>query len=413
MHRIPVAALQRLREHIHSQKLLVPNLDAAIALHERCDIVDLHIDPLIQACLFDYEIRRRHRPGEFEPRKNKWLNRVKQVDPPGKNAPYYNHVDLPRMIDAGYAGACFAMHWYPSGMSLKDAWKGILPQSQLYKRQVASAGTIDGVAVKPARNATELRSHLRDPALCFSSMLAIEGFHCLGNPAWVSLKERIDRIEQLHRDLGVAYLTINHHSANDAAHNSWSMLPLDLDVCQTQDRPLTQTGVDLINALIDLGIMVDLSHTNRRGILDACRICRDRGVPAIATHAGALSAFERHDAKRWRMLDPKSIHAIAQTGGCVGVAFAPDFLTGQTRCSLRHVAQHVLTIINTAPTGAQAVCFGSDFDGWITSLPDEMQDCTTLPLFTAAMLESGIAPDSIQRLYGQNFLDCWTAYVKT
>jgi membrane dipeptidase len=53
--------------------------------------------------------------------------------------------------------------------------------------------------------------------------------------------------------------------------------------------------------------------------------------------------------------------------------------------------------------GVDHVGLGSDFDG-VNSLPQQLDDVTTYPLITKALLERGYSKKDIRKILGGNFL---------
>ena len=82
----------------------------------------------------------------------------------------------------------------------------------------------------------------------------------------------------------------------------------------------------------------------------------------------------------------------------VGVMFAPQFVGGRT---VEHVARHVLHAVSVV--GEDAVCFGSDYDGFIR-LPRGMEDVTGLPLLTDALLRAGLPESRVEKVMGRNLV---------
>ena len=70
-------------------------------------------------------------------------------------------------------------------------------------------------------------------------------------------------------------------------------------------------------------MIVDLSHINRAGFLEACAMATK---PPIVSHTGVAGAFEH-----WRNIDDAQLRAVADKGGCVGIIFCPKFLGGDGR----------------------------------------------------------------------------------
>jgi membrane dipeptidase len=84
------------------------------------------------------------------------------------------------------------------------------------------------------------------------------------------------------------------------------------------DGGLSRYGVEFVHLMNDLGMLVDISHSGERTILDACTVSR---APVIASHAcvKALRAYDKN-------LSDDALRALAATGGVIGVSTVPVFL---------------------------------------------------------------------------------------
>ena len=102
--------------------------------------------------------------------------------------------------------------------------------------------------------------------------------------------------------------------------------------------------------------------------------------------------------------------AIAATGGVVGIIFAPQFLSGDadsSRAVVRHLRYGRDTLNAAGYDGAAHLALGSDFDGWIAPIPEDLDDAADLPRLTAALLEGGFSERETTRILGGAFLAAW------
>ena len=152
---------------------------------------------------------------------------------------------------------------------------------------------------------------------------------------------------------------------------------------------LTPFGVEAVDACARLGVIVDLAHINRRGFFDA--VARKPG-PLLVSHTG-VAGVRAH----WRNIDDEQIRAVADSGGAVGVIFAPRYIGGH----LEAVVDHLLHVINVA--GEEAVAIGSDWDGFVKPCQG-LADAAELPNLTAALLRRNMRPEAIHKLLGGNAL---------
>jgi membrane dipeptidase len=141
-------------------------------------------------------------------------------------------------------------------------------------------------------------------------------------------------------------------------------------------------------------MVVDLAHLNRKGFLEAMTLVRR---PVMVSHTGIS---EVHPL--WRNIDREQIRAVADAGGIIGVIFYPGFLTGRSRCTVDAIVDHLDAVRQWG--GIDTPALGSDFDGCIPSLPDDLPDVASLPRLTEALFRGGFREDEIRKVMGENAL---------
>ena len=97
---------------------------------------------------------------------------------------------------------------------------------------------------------------------------------------------------------------------------------------------------------------------------------------------------------------------MAESGGVVGIMFAMHYLSKEKKNpSSEIVLKHIDYIVQNV--GEDHAAIGSDFDGWIPRIPEDMQDASDLPVLTQGMLDMGYSPERIKKILGENFLRVW------
>jgi len=329
-------------------------LDQTRDLQARLGPLDLHVDSILQRQLFRYDLRKRHRAGIL-------------------GQPLIWHADIPRMIEAGYAGACMGIHAWP--WESDGGWRAV-------NRQI---DYLDRIAEQDPRCLRVRRAS--DWATARSAGLlalapGVEGAHCLCG--------RLDRVSELARR-GVAYLTLTHFSRNSAATPSMGRGANERD-------GLTDFGRALVAALNRERIVVDLAHVNTPGLLEACQITE---APVLCTHTGVKAV---HDHRR--NISDAEIDAIAATGGAIGIIFAPIFLAGQRRADSTVVARHIDHVVQRV--GIAHVAWGSDYDGWVP-IPIDQRDCTDSVRVTHALRGMGYDDQALAAVLRGNVLRVFEA----
>jgi membrane dipeptidase len=313
-------------------------------------VIDLHVDVLIQSRLFRYDISKQHRP---------YL----------RGQPLFGHADIPRMLEGGYSLAILGLHYWP--WQSRRAWPEIRRQLDIME-QVCRVDP----RVLLAKTASDIEQAKRCGKLAL--MAGIEGAHVL-NGSLQPLDEAKER--------GCIYLTLAHFSQNSAATPG-------LGRKRNAHGGLTTFGHALVKRLNDLNMLVDVAHLNPACVLDACAISNH---PVIASHSCAAGIYPTA-----RALTDEGIRAIAATGGVIGIIFAPIFLRGKLRASSDAIVEHACYIADLV--GPEYVALGSDFDGWIPSIPNDIRDCRDLPYLAQKLLAAGFSHPEVRSILGENFL---------
>lgn len=174
---------------------------------------------------------------------------------------------------------------------------------------------------------------------------AVEGGECL--------EDDLTRLDALYKR-GVRSLGLTWNNANKLSGGA-----------NTPELGLTQLGVQAIERMEELGILVDLAHISPKGFFDALEVCKK---PPIVSHTAAF-ALNPHK----RNLTDEQIRAAAKRGGVIGVCLYPVFLGGN---DIDTVVRHIEHIRNVG--GDECVGIGTDFDG-IEQLPEGIEGVQDMP----------------------------------
>jgi len=171
--------------------------------------------------------------------------------------------------------------------------------------------------------------------------------------------------------------------------------------------PLTTEGKALVDAMADVGFILDLAHLDRQA---AFQVLERYPGTIITSHANASQLVEHYAGNR--LLEDDLIDAMIERDVVIGVVPYNNFLKfgwkeegGRQSMSLRMVAEQVDYICQRA-SDAKHVGIGSDFDGGfgLQSTPFELNSIADLPKLLPFLTEMGYSQDQIDQIASGNFL---------
>ena len=189
----------------------------------------------------------------------------------------------------------------------------------------------------------------------------------------------LDKLKQAYQD-GVRLITLTWNYPNGLGEPH----------CGEQHKKLTPKGIEFVEAMQDLGIIVDCSHLNDAGteqlgdILDA---------PFVASHSNA-----REVTAHTRNLPDNLIKIIANKGGVIGLNFAQSFLGTSPVSRIEDIVKHGLYLINKG--GEDVVALGTDFDGIKPNT--EIKDASEMYRLYDAFKEAGLSVEQCEKLLWKN-----------
>ncbi len=318
--------------------------------------------------------------------------------------------DYPR-AKAGGLNAPFMSIYIPSSYEKKGG--GFLLANQLIDNMEALVGRApDKFAM--AYHSTDLAKHFKEGKI--SLALGMEN----GTP----IEGKLENLQHFY-DRGIRYITLAHSESNHIADSSYDL--------RRQWKGLSPFGKELVKAMNETGIMVDISHVSDEAFYQAVAISK---VPVIASHSSLrafVPGFERN-------MDDKMIKALAKNGGVIQINFGSAFVvsaanqwglqrdgafkaSGQTDkdaftaeykkqnpypfASLEKVLDHIDYVKKLV--GIDYVGIGSDFDGVGDSLPEQLKDVSMYPNLIRGLLERGYTQQEIEKVLSGNTLRVWRA----
>ena len=317
------------------------------------------------------------------------------------------HTDIPRLRQGG-VGAQFWSVYVPASTAYNGtALSATLEQIEMvnamieyYPETFELALTVDDIE----------RIH---QAGKIASMIGMEGGHCIENS--------LNVLRQLYK-MGARYMTLTHSDTLD-----WA------DSATDEDRHggLTPFGEDVVLEMNRLGMLVDLSHVSADTMKHALRVTK---APVIFSHSSARAVADHP-----RNVPDDVLRLVTENDGVVMVNFFSGFVVPDAadiytesfafrreqekllkdkeaidaavakwrekrpmpRGTIHDLVDHIDHIVRVA--GVDHVGLGSDYDG-VSVLPAQLDDVSTYPLITQALLDRGYNETDITKILGKNLL---------
>lgn len=291
-------------------------------------------------------------------------------------------VDFPKMLRGFLRAGCFVAYVPQAARTAENdraAWARALAMLETIRGMERSTPSI---TARVTDRADAIEAAWRDGTLAV--IPAAENGFCIGTD--------LRRLAQL-RGLGARYLTLTHNGHNALADSS-NPRP-DLGDAEEEHGGLSPLGRAAIAEMNRLGMMVDVSHTSRKTMLQAAEISR---TPVLATHS-CIRALCDHP----RNLDDEQLDALRDAGGVVQITAVSAFLKKDakpTEIGPADYADHVDYAVRRI--GLRHVGISSDFDGgggfagW--------RDASETPNLTAELVARGYGEAELALLWSGNFL---------
>lgn len=228
--------------------------------------------------------------------------------------------------------------------------------------------------IRPAYSASDIRAN--QEAGLLSSFLTVED--------GVFLDGKIERLQEVY-DMGVRLITLMWNFENSVG------FPCSDDP-QAHMKGLKPFGIEAVEAMNEMGMIIDVSHMSEGGFYDVAKHSRK---PFVASHSCARALCNHR-----RNLTDDQLKTLGNAGGIVGVNFECSFLKeGSDRATYDQIIEHLLYMRNKA--GIEAVGFGSDFDGI-----DDNGELVNYGGFTTLLerMEKHFTYDEIDKICSENAL---------
>ena len=286
------------------------------------------------------------------------------------------HINLEKLAKAGSMAQCFTLFTISNDMQDECNYHGEVYDiyNKMYET-FAREMELNKDVIRQARSAEEILKNNAEGKL--SAILTIED--C------IFVEGKMERIEEMaKRGVKMASLTWNYENSIGYPNNKNAEL---------HKLGLKPFGIEAVEAMNDLGIIVDVAHLSEGGFWDVMKYSKK---PICASHSCARALCDHP-----RNLTDEQLAAMGNSGSVVGVNFYSAFLEKDnlTYSSDEAILKHMVYIANKA--GIETLALGSDFDGIDCDL--EMKDYSGFPVLLEKM-QKHFTDDQIDLITHKNFL---------
>ncbi len=155
-----------------------------------------------------------------------------------------------------------------------------------------------------------------------------------------TMGRELDRIDIAY-GLGVRMMLLTFNTRNYVG-----------DGCgERTDSGLSYLGIELVQRLNDIGILIDLSHCGVQTSMDAVEFSRD---PVLFNHTGARALNPRCT----RLKADEQLRAVAAKGGLIGISAIPNQLSCEPEQGIDDMLNHIDYVVGLV--GIDHVVIGLD-----------------------------------------------------
>ncbi len=280
------------------------------------------------------------------------------------------HISVDKLLQGNALAQFFAIFISPKEKALMEPYDIFNKVYETYKTQLE----LNSNYIKPALCAQDILSNAENSKI--SSILSIED--------GVILEDKIERVQEVF-DKGVRLITLTWNFENTIGFPS-SDDPVE------HNRGLKPFGIDVVEEMNRLGILIDVSHLSEGGFYDVAKYSKN---PFVASHSCARALCNHR-----RNLTDNQLKTLGNQGGMAGVNFYSAFLKEDSEyATIDQIVEHVRYMVDKA--GIESVGLGSDFDGIDCEL--EFKDYASYPMLLSA-LSKHFTDDQLDKICNGNAL---------
>ena len=286
------------------------------------------------------------------------------------------HLDLEKMEKGDYGLQNFAI--YVNLKNTENPFRTAMEMVDLFYQETERNQDL----IRVVRSYEEIEKNWREGRM--SAMLTMEeGGVCLGD---------VGLLRNFYR-LGVRMMTLTWNFPNELGYPNLVIKDGPKKGCYPDtDHGLTQKGMEFLEEMERMGMIIDISHLGDAGIRDVFAHPRR---PLVASHSNARAV-----CGHTRNMRDDMIRLLADKGGVMGLNIGPDFLAEGSGGASR-VEDMVRQILHIRKVGGSGVlALGSDFDGVRGDF--EIAGPQDWPKLADALRKAGLPEEELEGMWWMN-----------
>ena len=305
----------------------------------------------------------------------------------------YSHADLPRLQQGNVGLQMFTtVTKSPSGLNYNknsadapdditklafvqrwpsDTWTSLTARALYQAEKLHSFERLnkdDLVIIKSVADLDKWQEARKSNTKLVGGLLGTEGSHALDG--------KLENIDVLF-DAGFRMMSLHHFFDNK----------LGGSLHGTSGAGLSDFGEKVVNRIIELDVILDVSHSSEKTVRDVLALT---SRPLVVSHTG----FKGH-CNTARNISDRLMQDIAKNGGLIAIGYWNGAVCGDDPKAIVNAIRYGINLI-----GEDHISLGSDFDGTVTT----GFDTSELAALTQEMLNQGFTEQEIRKVMGENML---------
>ena len=268
------------------------------------------------------------------------------------------HIDLQRAKEIEEYTQVFAI-WIPDELRGKDAVEYFDKTADYFYKEIEK--NKDLISLYKDNKPTPVKA-----------ILSVEGGSACGGT--------LEGLYHLY-ERGVSLITLTWNAVNEIGSGAFS------------EGGLTPFGKEFIKEAENLGIVLDVSHLNRKSFFEFAEIAMK---PFVASHSNADIVNNEYGKKR--NLNKEQIQIIKERKGLIGLNFCRDFIEDEKAQGIGSLCRQIDCFKNL--DCEDIIAFGCDFDG--CTVNEKFNGIEKIPMLYRELEKIGYDERFLNKIFYQN-----------